>query len=193
MLLTSSGAARAAVQVREQRIDDVTGAYETRLAYPQVGIASADADIEQWACCSWTSSANHDVLAVMFTYWTYIRGAHPNAVDVTFNYLMPDGCARVSDVMRPDPRAPLPSFDCAEASTAVAHAICSNGRRAQLDRRTAEAYAMRLRLEAIVATGWCSCWTSLAGSRVHVGGRNATDVATLIERARHRVASALSR
>jgi peptidoglycan-N-acetylglucosamine deacetylase len=57
--------------------------------------------------------------------------------------------SRLADVLRPDPRAPLPSFDCANAGTDVENAICSDQMLAQLDRRVAEAYAMRLRLEAL--------------------------------------------
>jgi len=56
--------------------------------------------------------------------------------------------ARLQDVRRPDPRAPLPSFDCARAATDVEQAICSDQALAQLDRRVADAYAWRLRLEA---------------------------------------------
>jgi len=56
--------------------------------------------------------------------------------------------AQVQDVLRPDPRAPLPSFDCADARTRVERAICGDMALAQLDRRTAEAFYTRLRLEA---------------------------------------------
>src|ERR1051326_446048 len=57
--------------------------------------------------------------------------------------------SRLTDVLRPDPRAPLPSFECANATTDIENAICSDQALAQLDRRVAEAYAMRLRLEAL--------------------------------------------
>jgi peptidoglycan-N-acetylglucosamine deacetylase len=56
--------------------------------------------------------------------------------------------SELQDVLRSDPRAPLPSFDCAAAETDVEHAICSDMHLAQLDRRTAEAFNLRLRLEA---------------------------------------------
>jgi uncharacterized protein YecT (DUF1311 family) len=56
--------------------------------------------------------------------------------------------AQVQDVLRPDPRVALPSFDCAEARTKVERAICGDMALAQLDRRTAEAFNMRLRFEA---------------------------------------------
>jgi uncharacterized protein YecT (DUF1311 family) len=55
----------------------------------------------------------------------------------------------VQDFVRAEPRAPLPSFDCSDAASAVEQAICSDQALAQLDRRVAEAYAARLRLEAI--------------------------------------------
>jgi uncharacterized protein len=51
--------------------------------------------------------------------------------------------------MRPDPRAPLPSFDCVKATTPVELAVCSDASLAQLDRRMAEAYALRLRLGSV--------------------------------------------
>jgi uncharacterized protein YecT (DUF1311 family) len=56
---------------------------------------------------------------------------------------------QLQDVLRPEPRVPLPSFDCSRAATNVENAICSDQALAQLDRRVAEAYGMRLRLEAI--------------------------------------------
>jgi peptidoglycan-N-acetylglucosamine deacetylase len=66
--------------------------------------------------------------------------AGPQEVDIPL--------AQLTDVLRPDPRSPLPSFECSEAQTAIEHAICSDMQLAQLDRRTAEAFNMRLRLEA---------------------------------------------
>jgi uncharacterized protein YecT (DUF1311 family) len=56
--------------------------------------------------------------------------------------------AQLQDVLRADPRAPLPSFDCELAQTLTEQAICSDMHLAQLDRRTAEAFQMRLRAEA---------------------------------------------
>jgi uncharacterized protein YecT (DUF1311 family) len=56
---------------------------------------------------------------------------------------------QLQDLLRPDPRAPLPSFDCADASSTVEQAICSDMALAQLDRRTAETFSMRLRVEAL--------------------------------------------
>jgi uncharacterized protein len=47
------------------------------------------------------------------------------------------------------PRAPLPSFDCADARSAVEQAICSDMALARLDRRTAKAFNARLRIEAL--------------------------------------------
>jgi uncharacterized protein YecT (DUF1311 family) len=56
---------------------------------------------------------------------------------------------QVQDVLRPDPRAPLPSFDCAAARSDIEQAICADMTLAQLDRRTAEAFDSRLRFEAL--------------------------------------------
>jgi uncharacterized protein YecT (DUF1311 family) len=52
--------------------------------------------------------------------------------------------SQLKDVLRPDPRAPAPSFDCALARSDVEQAICSNRDLARLDRHVAEAYAERL-------------------------------------------------
>jgi hypothetical protein len=48
------------------------------------------------------------------------------------------------DVMRPNPRAPAASFDCALARSAVEQAICGSHELARLDRRLGEAYAHKL-------------------------------------------------
>jgi uncharacterized protein YecT (DUF1311 family) len=55
--------------------------------------------------------------------------------------------ARLKDVMRPDPRAPVASFDCARAATADEHAICSDVELARLDREVSETWANELRNE----------------------------------------------
>lgn len=52
--------------------------------------------------------------------------------------------SQLKDVIRPDPRAPAPSFDCTLARSDVEQSICSNRDLARLDRHVAEAYAERL-------------------------------------------------
>jgi len=49
------------------------------------------------------------------------------------------------DVMRPDPRKPAASFDCAGARTPVEQRICSDVVLARLDRDVAEAYSTHMR------------------------------------------------
>ena len=56
--------------------------------------------------------------------------------------------AALSGLMRDDWRTPVPSFDCAKASTATEKAICSDVDLARLDRSLADAYA-----QAIAPTG----------------------------------------
>ena len=51
----------------------------------------------------------------------------------------------LKDVMRPDWRAPAPSFDCRRAATPIEKAICADAALARLDRQTAEAYQSALR------------------------------------------------
>lgn len=48
------------------------------------------------------------------------------------------------DVIRPDWRAPAPSFDCRKATTTIEHAICADAALARLDRKVAEAFQARL-------------------------------------------------
>jgi uncharacterized protein YecT (DUF1311 family) len=52
--------------------------------------------------------------------------------------------AQLRDVMRPDPRLPAASFDCALARSEVERVICSSRALARLDRHVAEAYAAKL-------------------------------------------------
>ncbi|MBS0469686.1 MAG: DUF3298 domain-containing protein [Proteobacteria bacterium] len=52
--------------------------------------------------------------------------------------------AKLKDVLRPDWRAPAPSFDCHKAATAIEHAICADFALARLDRQVAETYAIQL-------------------------------------------------
>jgi uncharacterized protein YecT (DUF1311 family) len=50
----------------------------------------------------------------------------------------------VRDVMRPNPRLPVASFDCGLARSEVERAICGSVELARLDRHLGEAYAFRL-------------------------------------------------
>ncbi len=53
--------------------------------------------------------------------------------------------AALKSVIRPDWRAPAPSFDCAKAVTAIEKAICANAALARLDRQVAETYQVAVR------------------------------------------------
>lgn len=52
--------------------------------------------------------------------------------------------SELAGVLRPDPLAPLPSFDCAKAGTPIEKAICSDRVLARLDRDVADFYGWRL-------------------------------------------------
>ena len=252
-LVATVSAAWADVDVSEHTIDEHDPGVELHVAYPQIGIAAADAAMQDWvqslvdgfkstaaartpreppysAELSYTVTRNDSrAVVIAFVYSFYTGGAHGNATETTFNFLLPDGVrvflpdligsdgiqrvsdlavadltnqlapyadprwistgagpdaenfeafewlpsevvlhfdpyqvasyaqgpqvvhiplARLRNVLRPDPRAPLPLFDCARAATAIEQAICSDQALAQLDRRVAEAYAWRLQLEA---------------------------------------------
>lgn len=55
--------------------------------------------------------------------------------------------ARLKDLMRADPRAPVASFDCAKAQTPDERAICSDVALARLDRALAESFSSEMRNE----------------------------------------------
>ena len=48
------------------------------------------------------------------------------------------------DVIRPDWRAPVPSFDCRKAASVIEHAICADAGVARLDRQVAEIYQTKM-------------------------------------------------
>ena len=258
--LAAAQGTRTEKTIVERTIADSGPGYRLHVAYPQLGIGTADAEVEQWvqslvdefgaavrgrqpdeqpygADLSYKIVRNDDaVTSLLFTYSMYLGGAHPNQVQTAFNYLGPDGLrvylpdvlgddgvrrvselaiadlttrpdrlagmlepslvqqgagpaadnfetfelrpdrivvhfdpyvvaayaagpqevqipnARLEGFWRPDPRAPLPSFDCAQASTSVEHAICADARLAQLDRRVGEAFARRARWEAVLSS-----------------------------------------
>ncbi len=257
LILTSTGRTSAQAAITEMSVGEQGAGYEMRYAYPQIGIPSADAAMQDWvyaladgfkgvlsqrgaqeppygAQLTYTVARNDEtVVSILFSYSIYTGGAHPNLAQTAFNFLMPDGArvflpdllgndgiqrvsdlaiadltsrlagpdgmsesnwirtgaapfadnfetfelfpdqlviefdpyavaayaagpqkvriplAQVQDLLRPDPRAPLPSFDCGATRTAVERAICGDMALAQLDRRTAEAFTMRLRFEAL--------------------------------------------
>jgi len=257
LILTSTGRTSAQAAITEMSVGEQGAGYEMRYAYPQIGIPSADAAMQDWvyaladgfkgvlsqrgaqeppygAQLTYTVARNDEtVVSILFSYSIYTGGAHPNLAQTAFNFLMPDGArvflpdllgndgiqrvsdlaiadltsrlagpdgmsesnwirtgaapfadnfetfelfpdqlviefdpyavaayaagpqkvriplAQVQDLLRPDPRSPLPSFDCSAARTAVERAICGDMALAQLDRRTAEAFTMRLRFEAL--------------------------------------------
>jgi uncharacterized protein YecT (DUF1311 family) len=49
----------------------------------------------------------------------------------------------IAGIVRPDPRAPAPSFACAKAASAIEKAVCTDAALARLDRQVAEAYARK--------------------------------------------------
>ncbi len=49
------------------------------------------------------------------------------------------------DVIRPDWKAPAPSFDCKKAATPIEHTICGDAALARLDRQVAETYQVGLK------------------------------------------------
>ncbi|MCE9522839.1 MAG: DUF4163 domain-containing protein [Alphaproteobacteria bacterium] len=238
----------AAAAVQKQTITEKRANYTLDVAYPRTGLKSVDAVLEAWAKGvahdfldmakeataepgPWAGELSYEVvrndsamIVVVFTWYTYTGGAHPNSTFETFNFLLPDGAqlelaelftrqgidrisaisvarlkktlggpdgmsdidwikrgagpnahnfaafallprelqitfdayqvaayaagpqevriplSQLKDVMRPDPRAPVASFDCALARSDVEQAVCSTRDLARLDRHVAEAY-----------------------------------------------------
>ena len=240
-------ASAAGLKVSERKISDKKPSYEIEFAYPQTGVAAIDRAIETWVkeqaqtfagyAKDWRPQqqpfsgeisyevARNDgaMFGVLFTYYTYTGGAHPNSNFTAFNFLLPDGAnveigelftnagierisklsigslkhelmpngdgdtdwiakgaaanganfenfilkanelalyfdayhvaayavgpqevhiplAQLRAFMRPDPRAPSPSFDCAKAGSDVEQAICASRELARLDRHVSDKY-----------------------------------------------------
>lgn len=83
---------------------------------------------------AWTAKGG---LIVMFSpYQVAAYAAGPQTVEVPERTL--------KAWLRPDPRAPQPSFDCTKARTAIETAICADWRLARADRQMAEEYSQAL-------------------------------------------------
>lgn len=257
LLTLSASPAAARTSVTDTTIDEHADDYEMHIAYPQIGTSAVDSALAEWAQSvasdvkdaaaqrdlegppyfaqvRYSIPRNDDTaVSILFSYSLYTGGAHPNSVQIAFNFLQPDGARiflpelagedgiqRISDIaiaslsdqlsrpdrlsvpelirrgagpfadnfdtfdylpgqivlhfdpeavagyaagpqqvriplvqledtLRPDPRAPLPSFPCTAAATPIETAICSDMLLAQLDRRTAEAFSRRLRFESV--------------------------------------------
>lgn len=250
-------AADGALPVKEKKIANKGPSFTLDFAYPHTGHQAIDREIEAWAqglakdfldevngqekpsVGPYTADLGYEIgrndrvmFGVLFSYGTYMGGAHPNSVYDAFNFLMPEGLrvelaelftrrgierisaisiaalkktltgpdgmsdadwikrgagtnaknfrnfilepgalvlhfdayqvaayaagpqevriplARLTDVMRADPRAPAASFDCAEASTDVEHEICRSRELATLDRHLAEDYEEKMMWES---------------------------------------------
>jgi len=249
LLIATAAASATPLKVTERKIVEKKPLYDIEFAYPQVGVPAIDRVIESWVKenveefrgytkemprtpvqpysgeISYSVDRNDGTMFnVMFTYYTYTGGAHPNSTFASFNFLLPDGAqveigdlftragierisklsiaslnkdliepqgggdtdwiargagplgkhfenfillpnelaiyfesysvapyaagpqevriplSQLRGMMRPDPRAPAASFDCAKAGTDIEHAICSSRDLAQLDRRVADEY-----------------------------------------------------
>ena len=80
---------------------------------------------------AWTAKGG---LVVMFSpYQVAAYAAGPQEVQVPEKVL--------KNWLRPDPRAPQPSFDCEKSRTAIEYAICGDWKLARADRQMAEDYA----------------------------------------------------
>lgn len=239
----------APLKVTERQILEQKPSHDIDFKYPETGIPAIDKPINDWIQDtlrdfqegrsevqlepgqSYSGEISYEIgrndgtmFSVLFTYYSFTGGAHPNSYFTTFNFLLPDGVqveigdlfsrdgiVRISKIsiaqlhkdliepngggdtdwiargaapigknfqnfilkpneldinfdsyqvapyaagpqevhiplgqlrtfLRPDPRAPAPSFDCAKAASDVEHAICSSRELAQMDRRVADEY-----------------------------------------------------
>lgn len=119
LLLVLTGAASAAgLKVTERKLAEKKAGYEIEFAYPQVGVPAIDRAIESWIRENavtfagyaaegpirpgfpYNGEISYDVqrndgimFGVLFNFYTYTGGAHPNANFTTFNFLLPDGAS----------------------------------------------------------------------------------------------------
>ena len=110
------GAAGAPLKVIDRKIVDKKPAYEIEFAYPQTGNEAVDRTIKTWASDMardfatgaqvdrsprenpYSGEISYEVVrndsamfAVLFTYYTYTGGAHPNSNYTSFNFALPGG------------------------------------------------------------------------------------------------------
>jgi uncharacterized protein YecT (DUF1311 family) len=113
-----AAASAAGLKVTERKITEKKPTYEIEFAYPQVGIPAVDQAIEGWIKAnveefrgytkdgtlmpgqsysgeiSYTVERNDGAMfGVLFTYYTFTGGAHPNSNFTSFNFMLPDGAA----------------------------------------------------------------------------------------------------
>lgn len=112
----AGGGLAAPLQPIERKITDKKPTYEIEFSYPHTGNVAIDHEIETWvqeSARSFASAALEDhppqdraysgeisyevarndatAFGVLFTYYTYTGGAHPNSNYTAFNFLLPDG------------------------------------------------------------------------------------------------------
>ena len=75
-------------------------------------------------------------------------GAYAVAAYVAGRQVVHIPLTAIADVVRPDPRAPAPSFDCKRAASRIEKALCANAALARQDRQVAEAYADALAINS---------------------------------------------
>ena len=112
------GAAAAPLKLIERKIVDKKPTYEIKFSYPQTGNVAIDREIEAWAkgvARDFVSAVEEDhpkqepaysgeisyevvrndaaMFSVLFTYYTYTGGAHPNSNFTAFNFALPGGAS----------------------------------------------------------------------------------------------------
>jgi uncharacterized protein YecT (DUF1311 family) len=118
LLMLANAAGAAGLKVTERKISEKKPTYEIEFAYPQVGIPAIDTAIERWIKDdaatfagyaaegkpppdrAYSGEISYEVLrndgamfSVLFSYYTYAGGAHPNSNYTSFNFLLPDGAS----------------------------------------------------------------------------------------------------
>ncbi len=111
-------ASSAQLTVIERKIVEKKPTYEITFAYPQTGNQAIDREIDTWArgmARDFASAATEDhppqdraysgelsyevvrndpaMFGVLFTYYTYTGGAHPNSNFTAFNFVLPSGAS----------------------------------------------------------------------------------------------------
>jgi len=115
-----------------------------RLLAPNADPSSTPEDIARGADAHWENFQAFvllpDALEIEFPpYQVAAYAAGPQTARIPL--------AKLKDVMRANPRTPVPSFDCAAAKSADERAICSDLTLARLDRDVSETWSSRVRNE----------------------------------------------
>lgn len=125
LVVCVSHATAGSLRLEKRIIKEKKPGYEIELSYPRTGHAAIDRTLEAWVRGlakefadsareasgpqPWSAELSYEVprndgsaLSLLFTYYNYTGGAHPNSNFETFHFLMPDGYnAEIAEIFAP--------------------------------------------------------------------------------------------